>query len=245
VISKTQKKFISRLCPHRGIGKENTLESIEAAISIHPFMVEFDVQLYRKSLHLGHPPDVNTESSLNAALKLFLKKSVMPKIDLKLNSRTYDEALAMLIDSLVAWNPRKALINIDGDLGADKFMEAESILVSRTSDSTRLNIDIGRYKNKSKLEINRHINNLARRPFSLSPNLDDNINNSINFALQNKIPQIHFWATRNRQYDLGWLSEIMDYVLSYGLEVRFDIRYENIMEFTRAHKSARLIAQFR
>ncbi len=54
-----------------------------------PFMVEFDVQLYQQKLHLGHPPALNTQSTLKEALQLFLKKPVIPKIDLKLTAQIF------------------------------------------------------------------------------------------------------------------------------------------------------------
>ena len=232
--SEKQKTLNYRLCPHRGIGKENTLDSIQAGIAGIPLMVEFDVQLYRNKLHLGHPPDINTGSGLNDALQLFLNTSVLPKIDLKLNQQTSSEALAALTNELTTWSPRRALVNISGALDSNKFMEAESKLINDTKRNVLLNIDLERYKHKSTLEISKHVNNLNRRPFSLSPNLDTDINHAINFAVQHKIPHIHFWSYNNQRYELDYLLELMELVLSHGLEVYFDISHQNIFHEHRS-----------
>lgn len=228
-MTKTQIEFSKRLCPHRGIGQENTLASIKTAIAAQPFMVEFDVQMYRHKLHLGHPPAINKEATLAEALRLFLSDQVMPKVDLKLSARSLSEGLKVLSNELISWSPRTSLINIDGELDADGFMSTESRLMRMTDDKTLLNIDLRRYKSKSLGEINKHIQSLARPPFSVSPNLDDNIEYSIEFALSHRIGHIHFWAFQDRQYDLELLYSLMQRVLGNGLEVYFDIKYENII----------------
>jgi glycerophosphoryl diester phosphodiesterase len=220
--------FKSRLCPHRGIGKENTMQSIVAGISSMPFMVEFDVQLHSGTLYLGHPPQLNQESTLQDALQQFLNKSAIPKIDLKLNPLTSQQSLDSLVAQLYRWGDG-ALVNIDGDLDAKGFMAAEDFLMRKTEKSTLLNVDLCRYKGVDAITIDQHINDLTRAPFSLSPNLEDDLAYAIKFALKHKIPQIHFWSFYNKKYSQEFLCQRMETVLSNGIEVYFDIKTTNII----------------
>ena len=142
------KEFKKRFCPHRGIGKENTLGSIRKALATKPYLVEFDVQLNNHSLYLGHPPALNTKATLDQALRLFAEAMAIPKIDLKINSQTQVDAVDELSKELKTWNPRLCLINIDGDVTSDSYMQAETRLLENTSKSTLLNIDLNRYRQK-------------------------------------------------------------------------------------------------
>jgi hypothetical protein len=225
--------FNKRLCPHRGIGEENTLTSIYAGIQRRPFMVEFDVQLHDHKLHLGHPPVLNTESTLQDALNLFVHKPVIPKIDLKLNAKTFYSAIASLVDELDDWSPNISLVSIDGDLDAKGFMLAENQILKLTDNKTLLNVDLCKYKNKTSKEIDRHIQGLTRHPFSISPNLDDDIDYAIDFAIKHKIGHVHFWAKHDKKYGLNFLYSLMERVLDSGLEVYFDISDLNIIDWNR------------
>lgn len=228
--SEMNKEFINRLCPHRGIGSENTLTGIKKALVTKPYMVEFDVQLKSHSLHLGHPPALNTKATLVQALGLFVKETAIPKIDLKINLQTQVDAVNELSAKLKTWNPRLCLINIDGDVTSESYMQAETRLLKNTSKSTLLNIDLNRYKQKTHAEIENHIKNLARTPFSISPNLDDNIDHAINFALKHSIGHIHFWSYFDKEYKLSYYYSLMQTVLESGLQVYFDIKFQNIAD---------------
>jgi len=223
--------FADRLCPHRGVGQENTIASIRQGIAKNPFMVEFDTQYYDGNLYLGHPPNLNKETTLADALQLFDNALILPKIDLKVNFLDYERSLETLINQLENWNPRRALVNISDGLNIGNYMRAEAALMRRTDSNILLNIDLDRYKDKSDKQITEHLNNLPRRPFSLSPNLDDDIEASIDFAVRHGIPHIHFWAFHDRAYSLNFLYEVMDAALDQGLEVYFDIRLQNVARF--------------
>lgn len=222
-------EFAARLCPHRGIGKENTLQGIRSGIELNPFFVEFDVQYFKNALHLGHPPDLNTTSTLLNALELFANTTTMPKVDIKLDITNYSAALELLLTELTAYNPKKVLLNIAGELDADKYMAAETTITRKTSTNILLNIDLARYNGKSSQQIATHLNGLDRKPFSLSPNLDDDVSAAISFAIKQNIPQLHFWSHFDRTYSLKHLYKIMQSVLDSGLEVYFDIKTQNII----------------
>ncbi|MDQ3094287.1 MAG: hypothetical protein M3Q70_03895, partial [bacterium] len=93
-----------------------------------------------------------------------------------------------------------------------------------------LNIDLNRYKQKTHAEIENHIKNLARTPFSLSPNLDDDIEHAIDFAFKFNVGHIHFWSNIDNKYELSYYYSLMQRVLDSGLQVYFDIRYQNIVD---------------
>jgi hypothetical protein len=166
---------------------------------------------------------------LREALELFLATSKLPKIDIKLTSQTADQALVSLINELHTWIPREALINVDGNLKADDYMNAEAQLQEETGDNVLLNIDLGRYRGKSHEAIVVHLHSLSRLPFSISPNLDDDIEYAIEFAKDLGIPQLHFWANFDRQYTIGELYEKMKLAEARGLVVYFDIKSSNIV----------------
>ncbi len=222
-------EFTARLCPHRGVGKENTIESIASGIALKPFMVEFDVHEFDNALYLGHPPVISTEATLEDALRLFANTTTMPKVDIKLNSGNAKAALQILIYKLAKHGPKKVLVNISGDLDANQYMLAELTLIKNTGEDVLLNIDLGRYAGKNNIEIANHINDLARSPFSVSPNLEDDIQGAIGFSHNQNIPQIHFWSYFDRSYRLEDLYKIMELVLGNGLQVYFDIKTQNII----------------
>ncbi|MDQ2972864.1 MAG: hypothetical protein M3Q79_00060 [bacterium] len=222
-------EFTARLCPHRGAGQDNTLESIKSGIDLNPLFVEFDTQYFKNKLHLGHPPDLNTKSTLTDALELFTNTTTVPKVDIKLGNSNYSAALELLITELTAYSPKKVLVNIAGGLNADKYMESETSMIRKTSSNVLLNIDLGRYSGKTAQEIATHVNGLDRKPFSVSPNLDDDIQATISFAIKQNIPHVHFWSHPARTYRLNDLYNIMQSVLDSGLEVYFDIKTQNII----------------
>lgn len=232
--TKIHNEFSARFCPHRGIGEENTLVGIEEAIRRSPFMVEFDVRPYNQTLYLGHPPHLNKHATLQDALELFKSSQVMPKIDLKLDENTFEEGLNSLCVMLSTWTSG-ALINVDGDLSSDRFMEAETFLMQNTVKSILLNVDLIRYQQVNSAAINQHIQSLKRLPLSLSPNLDADINDAIAFAKHHHIAHIHFWAFYNRTYELDYLCMLMERVLSNDLEVYFDIKFKNIINYLEAN----------
>lgn len=226
---KDVEEFKKRLCPHRGAGIENTLSTVQSGIGLKPFFVEFDVQWHGDGLYLGHPPDMSKNTSLSDVLNLFANTPVLPKIDTKLDSHSWQLALSELIRELRKLGSRKALVNISGDLIADKYFEAETLLVKATSHNTLLNIDLKRYQGKSQKEVIEHIEWLGRKPFSISPNIDSDVEHAINFAIQEQINQVHFWAFPESKHSLQKLYELMELYLGRGLEVYFDIRADNIV----------------
>ena len=221
-------EFAKRLCPHRGIGGEDTLAAIQQGISVKPFLVEFDVQWYDDDLYLGHPPGVQQEATLAQAIDLFSRIDTFPKIDLKLTSETSKQGLGALIEQVRAWSPHKALINIAGSLTADQYMQAETALINETDQHALLNIDLKRYEGKSRSEMSQHIEHLGRKPFSVSPNLDSDLEDAINLALSEAIPQVHFWAFPGSRHSEVRLRELMRSCLDRGLEVYFDMKTDNI-----------------
>ncbi len=223
-----REEVMARVCYHRGIGKENSLESIQSAIDLRPFLVEFDIQWNTGELKLGHPPDVST-TALSEVLPLFEGKTVLPKIDIKLPKPTADIAIDSLIQHLATLRPRQALINIAGEMLADEFMQAEFQLMNETGEHVLLNIDLGRYTEKSRQECIAHVQSLGRRPFSISPNLDDDTTYAIAFAKEIGILHMHFWSTFDKQYSVNYLYEKMTECLDSGLEVYFDIKTQNII----------------
>ncbi|MDQ2973200.1 MAG: hypothetical protein M3Q79_01815 [bacterium] len=231
----TTAEFARRLCPHRGIGKENTLAAISSSIEIKPFFVEFDVQWDGKDLCLGHPPLIEKGTYLSDALNLFVNTVTIPKIDLKLLNPNYGPAMESLINQLLKWSPRKAIVNISivsgisVELTAQQFMVAETLLVHLTNQNVLLNIDLQRYLGKSRKEVRDHLQNLDRKPYSISPNLDDNINETISFAKEQRIKTLQFWSHSHGRHKLSYLYEIIDLCNVSGLEAYFDIRPENII----------------
>jgi len=224
-----QEEFVKRLCPHRGIGEDNTLGGIERGLELKPFLLEFDIQHYDHELHLGHPPEVNETATLADALSLYSRSKTIPKVDLKLTDADIEVSLNLLAAELAKWSPRKVLVNIAGELrDAASYMEAESTLLKITDNNVLLNIDLDRYRGISDNGVAEHVENLERIPFSISPNLDANIPAAIDFALQHDIPNIHFWSSFDKRYSKEHLFGVMGYVLDSALEVYFDIKAVNI-----------------
>lgn len=225
----TQKDFVySKLCPHRGIGDENTLLAIKNGIKSSPFMVEFDVQWNDNDLFLGHPP-VITNSRLVDALELFRNSKIIPKVDIKLKLQSFNEALEYLIRVLNEWDYLKILINIDGSISSDYFMKAETILLNNTSNNVLLNIDLERYKFKSPKSISAHLSSLARSPFSISPNLETNIDEIISFAKLHKINNIHFWSNPKKAYSIEELFRRIVLCEDNDIKAFLDIKTSNIL----------------
>lgn len=224
-----KKEVLSKVCYHRGIGKENTLDSIQSAIVKSPFLVEFDVQWSKNELRLGHPPDLG-ENTLVEALKLFQNTNILPKIDLKLTNITFVNALGALVHILNQWTPRKAIINIDGDLDVDEYMQAEKELIRGTDENILLNIDLGRYGTNNNEAIVAYLKSLNRLPFSISPNLNDNAMIAIKLAKSLGIHHIHFWSFFDEKHSLEDLYNRMELCRDNDLEVFFDIKETNISE---------------
>ena len=128
-------EFTRRLCPHRGIGKENSLTAIESGIHTKPYFVEFDVQWHHAALYLGHPPEKQQDATLAEALQLFTNTETFPKIDIKLTEETSQEALNAVIEELHTWSPIKVMLNIAGSFTAYQYMQAESVLMKLTNDN--------------------------------------------------------------------------------------------------------------
>lgn len=222
-------QLAKRICPHRGIGLENTIPAIVTAVEQAPFLVEFDVQYSDGQLYLGHPPVINMDARLGDALRLFQNSSTIPKVDIKLDPQTWRTALDYLITQLNAYGPQQVLLNIDGRLDAPNYFEAESILMQRTDDNVLLNIDLARYVGQGEQAISDHLGTLHRSPFSISPNLASDINFSLDFAIANGIKQVHFWAFSQAKYSQADLIELMQQCLDRHLEVYFDIVAGNMM----------------
>ncbi len=229
MISNYRQEFAARLCPHRGVGEENTLASIGSGIATEPFMAEFDVQWSDSNLYLGHPPKINEHTVLADALHLFLDTKTIPKIDLKLNKNTQNQALSALIAKLNTWSPHKSLVNIAGKLDPQQFIDAEARLVDETDENILLNIDMQRYDDLKSETITQHIKGLKRKPFSISPNLNEDIAGAINFAIKHNIPHLHFWAHPSSRYSIDRLYKAMESAIDSGLEVYFDIKTQNIV----------------
>lgn len=163
--------FKSIICPHRGLGKENSLVAIKSAIDTNPFMVEFDIQNVNGTFYLGHPPKINYKSTLIDAVEIFKNTNVLPKVDIKCNTNWRSD-IDLLINQLENYNT-DFLINIGGDnLSSRQFMNAELYLLQETKSVFLLNIDIARYYNNERNIINNHISSLPRKPFSVSPMLE-------------------------------------------------------------------------
>lgn len=220
-------KVMAKVCYHRGIGRENSLEAISSAIKTSPFLVEFDVQVWNNTLYLGHPPELG-ESTLAEALELFKNTRLLPKIDLKLTSESLTEALTLLVAELVTWAPRKALVNVGGETSAVEYMNSERLFMSKVGDNALLNIDLERYGGISRDEMIAHIKSLTRMPFSISPNLSDDLPAAIDIAKVVGIPHIHFWAHHDEQYTIVELYNKMKLCQKSGLKVYFDIKDSNI-----------------
>lgn len=221
-------EFARRFCPHRGIGPDNTIPSLEAAIAANPFMVEFDTKLQDGLLHLGHPPHINTAVVLQDVLGLFESTRTLPKVDIKLSQVDSAKSMRTLVDVLASWS-LPVLVNVGGDPGdltGQQFMAAEAALLQETSDTVRLNIDVARYTGASDAEISLHLRSLVRAPFSVSPQLGTP--DVTQFALDHGIGHMHFWASHNSQFAPDVLDRIMRDVLDSGLQVYFDIQQHNI-----------------
>lgn len=222
-------EVLAKICHHRGIGQENSLKSISTAIAVSPFLVEFDVQWSDDELRLGHPPELS-EPTLDQALLLFEGTDILPKIDLKLTEDSYEHGLGALVNILNVWAPRKALINIAGDLSAGRYMQGEKILMNKTGANVLLNIDLDRYKPNNQKTIIAHVKDLSRTPFSISPNLADDAHEAIKFASSLGIPHVHFWSTFNARHPIQNLHERMVLCQKNGLEVYFDIKSSNVSQ---------------
>jgi glycerophosphoryl diester phosphodiesterase len=221
--------FYQRFCPHRGIGEENTLASITAGVRTQPFLVEFDVQWINDNHYLGHPPVKKTDETLSEALQIYTGKSTMPKVDLKLTPESSRQAITALCSTLSETPVNRILVNISGKVDARDYMHAEQLLVRNTPNNVMLNIDLGRYAGISMPDIENHIYTPMRKPFSLSPNLDDDLDEALDFALNHSIPQVHFWSHEDKQYDIDRLFGILTATEEKGLTCYFDVKEQNII----------------
>ncbi len=211
------------LCPHRGLGDENSLKSIRSAIETRPTMVEFDIQNLNGTYFLGHPPKINKDSTLEDALNLFSKSDVLPKVDLKcLPDWKADISLLLSTLNFIDYN---VLLNIGGDnLSAVEFIKAENFITELSKSNILLNIDIARYGILSAAQIKQHIQSLNRKPFSVSPMLEGNFNTEIELAKACGINNIHFWSNNSTTYTENELLEIYNNYSKNETQVLFDIK---------------------
>ncbi len=210
------------LCPHRGLGEENGINAIKAAVRAKPFMVEFDIQNINGVLHLGHPPKINYESTLKDALLVYDNSIVLPKIDLKCNTDWKSDVDLLLAET--QFTSRDLLVNLAGEnLDTAGFMNAENYLLLNSKSTILLNIDTRRYKGEKLPQIYNHINSLSRKPFSLSPMLESKYDADIDIASNCNIHQIHFWSNNSVQYSENKLLSILDKYSRLGFQVYFDI----------------------
>jgi hypothetical protein len=222
--------FADRVCPHRGVGEENTYIGIKIAVERRPFMVEFDGALSEDELYLGHPP-IMSNTTVSEALDLYVGSPTIPKIDVKLKVDNYKKSLAVLVSLLATKSLPKVLINVGGDVGdlsAKQYMEAEAFLLAHAGNNILLNVDLARYSGASSAEIREHLSHLPRPPFSVSPNMEADLEGALEIAHRYGIPHIHFWADHHRQYELSTLDTTMRSVLDQGFQVYFDIQEHNI-----------------
>lgn len=77
-----------------------------------------------------------------------------------------------------------------------------------------------------------------KKPFSLSPNLESDIQLARDVALEHGIKQLHFWADHDAAYNLSYLVKLAQCLKSHGLEVYFDIQQRNV----RIHWTQKLLA---
>lgn len=211
------------ICPHRGIGDENSLIAIRSAVKNKPFMVEFDVQNIGGKLYLGHPPLVNLDVSVAEALIEFENSNVIPKIDLKCSIDWKTDIDLLLIET----NSVKTnmIINIGGDnLDQNEFVEAEKYLLLHSEANYLLNIDIERYGNLGDIKILNHIRSLDRGPYSVSPKMEGDFDKEIDLATSSGIKNIHFWSNNSATYSEHELEHLINYYNDQGFNVLFDIK---------------------
>ena len=215
------------ICPHRGAGAENTVRAVGQALLGKPRFVEFDVQLWEGKLHLGHPPDVNEDETIEDVLQLFRGSDSWPKIDLKLDAARDKEALQTLLGVLKR-RRGPSIVNIGGKGTPHSYMAAEQWLTAKTSSQCRLNVDLERYGNLPTEVIDRYIVGLPRPPFSVSPNLEKDFTPDVAFAGRHRIKHIHFWAYEGKEYAASLLRALKQELLKDGFAVYFDISHSNI-----------------
>lgn len=217
------------LCPHRGIGEENSLSAIENAIKTKPFMVEFDIQQIDDTFFLGHPPKLNRKATLNDALLLFKNSVVMPKIDVKC-SLDWKSDLNQLLEILKNYE-KEVLINVGGEkLSPNEYIDAEKLLMEKSENNILLNVDVLRYGRKSKSKISNHLNSMKRKPFSVSPLLEGRIKKEVEIALDCGINNIHFWSNNSRKYRQKELLEIYAKYSRNNVCVLFDINPKIVVD---------------
>lgn len=214
-----------RICPHRGIGQENTLEAIQEGLKTEPFLLEFDVQMHDYDLFLGHPPLLNTETTLEQALNLYVGHRTTPKVDVKLTTISMHQAIDRLI-AIAGSYKSKMLVNLSGSLSSSQYMAAEKYLIQAASPYILLNIDLGRYQECAAEVIQQHLEELSGKIFSISPNLEDDIQPVIETATTYDVHHIHFWTLPDRTYLKSALAIRMEQLLDRGFEVYFDVQID-------------------
>lgn len=224
--------LLDRIYPHRGVGDENTLTSLENGLLLQPEFLEFDVQYHHQNLYLGHPPSLERTATLEEALRLFSGHKTIPKVDLKLTERTKAVGLwkfLKIIDTL----PFNVLVNVSDSLPPKDCLQAEQIIMKYTTPRVLLNIDLSHYGDVPIGEIDAHIRRLPRKPFSISPNLEASLFMTEALANRHGIKHIHFWSHPQNTYPVHVLEQKMDGLLQKGFEVYFDITQRNIMSRRR------------
>lgn len=217
-----QKNLAKIICPHRGLGVENSLEAIKAAVNTRPFMVEFDVQNVGGVLYLGHPPEINFDATIDNTLKIYRNYEVKPKIDLKCNKNWKKDIDLLLSRTNLLEN--QLIVNIGGDeLNSTDFMKAEEYLVLSSEANLLLNIDIARYSGKTTSQIIQHINSLSRKPFSVSPMLESRFAKDIKIASDCDIQHVHFWSNSTATYSEEDLFLLFEKYSKLDFQVYFDI----------------------
>ena len=221
-------KLIKSICPHRGLGEENSLLSISSGLLKHPFFLEFDIRYYDGQVLLGHPPHVGKLEVLTEALTLFEKSRTFPKIDLRIPKLGWESHVKALCKVLKGVN-QKVIVNIGGEIGkADPYMAAEVLVDTLTKSNILLNIDLARYFNKSSSQIDQHIESLVKLPFSISPNIESNIELALKTATQHDIKVIGLWMNVDSSYTLEELFKIYTQIQKAGLTPILDIYPDRI-----------------
>ncbi len=181
---------------HRGIGKENSSEAIKRAIdSKKVSFVEFDVLLKNHSLKTGHYYNRPIDE-FDKVIDLFVRKKVFPKIDIKINGMNYIEIINKVLENISKKELDFVLVNISGYpkfkslyYVAERYL-VEAIYNYKLEKRVKLNIDLGRYK---KYYIRPHLSKIARHVYSISPEINSNIDLVIELCKLYHIKRVMFW----------------------------------------------------
>lgn len=231
------KIIATRFGIHRGIDSPgvppNSKEAIRRAIETHPVFVEFDV-FYSEAddtIRTGHPPQQPLDE-LEDILPLFEGSTIYPKIDVKL-TQTYDchDMIDAIIECGSSVDIDFILVNIGGEGGLERMMEAESYFCSKIENGPqfKLNIDLARYRTRyagdsedGKLDdiIDSHVSKRANYIYSVSPEIhEEDWSATANFCEKHGIAVICFWLR-------GWPDNPEPHVYGSTLVAALDIEKE-------------------